>query len=436
MKFHRQFVQRIAASERLYYGWVVLVICFLSFFFSAPGQTYFTSVFIEEYIRDFGWSRSEISSLYSLATLISGLLLFGVGRLSDRYGHKNILVIAGLILGASCLWTSQISMLWMIMISFFLGRITGQGTMTMLPTIIVPQWFYRRRALALSLMALGGATGSAIIPPLNAWLINSVGWRVTWRIWALLLWLIFVPVVGLLLRNYPEDIGLTLADEQTKKLFQTKKLNGTEDLKVPPLKFAHVPSWQARDAVKTISFWILVYVQLLMPMIGTGLTFHFFSLMATHGVAENQAPVLLSTIALVTVLSTLLAGAVIKPQAVRLISPLIAGTMALALFVMMFTRTIMMAFVFVILLGLMNGFISVWSGLIWPEYFGTQHLGSIRGLVTALMVISSAVGPIPFGIVYDQTGNYQNALLLFFIISVAGTIVALFCPKPKNPPAY
>ena len=73
---HSGFSNRLARSDRFYYGWIILALSSLSYFFSAPGQTYFTSTFIDTYIQEFGWTRSTISTTYSLATMTSGLLLF------------------------------------------------------------------------------------------------------------------------------------------------------------------------------------------------------------------------------------------------------------------------------------------------------------------------------------------------------------------------
>jgi MFS family permease len=139
--------------------------CSLSVFFSSPGQTYFTSVFIEHYIADFGWLRSLVSSLYSAATLISGSLLMFVGRLADKYGSRRMTMVAAVVLGLATLFNSLIVAPWMLFATFFLGRISGQGSLTLLPATILPKWFVRKRALAFSLMSLGSVIGSATLPP-------------------------------------------------------------------------------------------------------------------------------------------------------------------------------------------------------------------------------------------------------------------------------
>lgn len=81
--------------QKFYYGWVIVFIGGLGVFFSGPGQTYSNSIFIDQYINDFGWSRTEVSSIYSGATLAAGLLMMLVGRFIDRFGQRTMMVAVG-----------------------------------------------------------------------------------------------------------------------------------------------------------------------------------------------------------------------------------------------------------------------------------------------------------------------------------------------------
>ncbi|GEP88112.1 MULTISPECIES: hypothetical protein [Staphylococcus] len=76
-------------TKNFYYGWVIVFIAGLTVFFSGPGQTYSNAAFIDEYIQTFGWSRTEVSSIYSIATLIAGFTMIIVGCFIDKFGQKN-----------------------------------------------------------------------------------------------------------------------------------------------------------------------------------------------------------------------------------------------------------------------------------------------------------------------------------------------------------
>lgn len=74
----------------------------LGVFFSGPGQTYSNSQFIDQYINDFGWSRSEVSGIYSVATLAAELIMMFVGRFIDRFGQRTI----GTLFAIACFFNS------------------------------------------------------------------------------------------------------------------------------------------------------------------------------------------------------------------------------------------------------------------------------------------------------------------------------------------
>ena len=158
----QNFSSRTPVITPFYYGWVIVVVSAMGLFFSGPGQTYAISVFIDAYIREFSWSRSLISSIYSVATLCAGLLLFIMGRFVDQFGQRS---------------------------------------MTLLPNTLVPQWFIHKRGRALSFMAIGGFVSSATLPPINNWLIEAFGWSQAWIVWGSLLCFMFVPLSFYFIRN-------------------------------------------------------------------------------------------------------------------------------------------------------------------------------------------------------------------------------------------
>lgn len=80
--------------------------------------------------------------------------------------------------------------------------------------------------------------------------------------------------------------------------------------------------------------------------------------------------------------------------------------------------------------AVMLGFQIIVSGVIWPYYYGRRSLGSIRGVTMMVSVISSAMGPLPFGVAFDIFGGYQEILLLSLLFPAIGMIAAFFAKKP------
>ena len=406
-----------------FYGWVVVFISALAVFFSGPGQTYSVSVFIDHYINEFGWSRSFVSTMYSMGTLLAGLLLPFVGRLVDRKGHRTMATAIALIFGAACLWMSFVGNPIMLFVGFFLIRMWGQGSMSLSAVTLVPQWFVTRRGKALSFMALGGALSSAMLPPFNTWLNYTYGWRIGWRFWAAALWLVMAPLAYFLVRNRPEEVGLLPdgARVPQKDAVQNEPLPVQDD------------SWTAAEAMKTRSFWLLIFCTMIPSAVGTGMIFHQVSIMSEAGLSPQAAAFVLSLMALVQLPFSFVAGHIADRVPIRFV---VAGNFVLQvsiIAVLLNTRSMAMAVTYACMRGVAASFEAIQGGVIWPSYFGRTHLGSIRSVAMTASVIGSAFGPLPFGFGYDFFGGYREVLLIAMLFPALGAVAAFLSPPPKRP---
>nr|WP_270182526.1 MFS transporter [Alkalihalobacillus sp. CinArs1] len=425
----RIVVQSSKQSSPFFYGWLIVAAAALGVFFSGPGQTYGVSVFINHYISDFGWSRSLVSGIYSSATLAAGLLLFIIGRMVDKFGQRRMMLTIGSLLAVACLWNSFVIGPVMLFIGFFMLRLFGQGSMTLVPNTLVPQWFILKRGRALSFMAIGGFLSSAIFPPLNTWLINSFGWENAWRILGAAIVIIFLPVVFFLIRNKPEDIGLLPDNAVSKKRLAKRKEEkmGEED------EEGFETNWTVKEAMRTRAFWLILFCVSIPALVNTGLTFHLFSILGEQGVPDQTAALILSIMAIVGFPVTMASGFILERVNVHIVLGLsFIGQMV---FILLLTQvdTYVLAIVFGVLWGVIGGIERITLNIIWPDYFGRENLGSIKGIATTTMVIGSAFGPLPFGVAYDTFGGYTEILLLILIFPILGTVAAFLSPPPKKP---
>jgi MFS family permease len=404
-----------------YYGWVIVFVGGLGVFFSGPGQTYSNSIFINYYIQDFGWSRSLVSSIYSIATLCAGLLLFIVGRFVDKFGQRNMTLAIGLLFGLACFWNSAVIGPITLFIGFFLIRLLGQGSMTLIPNTLVPQWFIAKRGRALSFMALGGFLSSAAIPPLNAWLITNYDWSFTWKVWGFLIILIFVPVAFFLIRNKPEDIGL-LPDnaEANPKIGKNQ-----------PAPISEI-DWTLKEAMRTKAFWLILFCAGIPALVNTGLTFHLISILGESGLKTTTAALILSLVAVIGFPVTMVAGFIIEKFKVHYVLAFIFIGQISFMIILLFTNSIYMAILFGVIWGISGGFERIALGIIWPNYFGRKYIGSIKGVAMTTMVIMSAFGPLPFGVAYDIFGGYNEILLISLVLPILGFLSAFFAPAPTK----
>ncbi|RKD31398.1 MFS transporter [Thermohalobacter berrensis] len=402
-----------------YYGWIIVVIAALGIFFSGPGQTYSISIFIDKYIESFDWSRSFISASYSIATLTAGFALPFIGRKIDYIGHRKMMTIIPVLLGIICFWMSYLSNIIMLFIGFFFLRLLGQGSMTLMPSTLVPKWFINKRGLALSLMSIGGCLSSALIPVLNNYLIINFGVKFTWRTLGILLILIMSPIGWFFVRNEPEDIGLKPDGNGNTFDFKNKIVINDEK------------SWTLKEAMTTKAFWLILFCMLIPSMINTGLTFHIVSIIEGKGYSSTFAASILSIVAITQFPFTFIAGYSVDKFKVHYIKGINYLLLLLGLIIMAYSKDSIWLIGYGILNGIFIAFDSVSTNVIWPNYFGRKYLGSIRGIAMTAIVIGSSLGPLPLGFAYDFFHGYKEILTLMMIFPLLGSIACFISRPPK-----
>jgi len=413
----------IKLNQYFYYGWIIVVVSGIALFMSAPGQTYSISVFINAYEKQFDYSSTLISSAYSIATTISGLLLIFVGKSIDKYGTRKMMMVIGFLLALTAFYNSFVSNIIMIFFGFFMLRYFGQGSMTLLPNALVPQWFSKHRALAISLSSIGGLIATLAVPSFNLWMINQFGWQTSWRIWSIILILVFLPLVYIFIGNQPEDYGLTVENEDLSD----------HHVHLKAMTKIKKESFSLKEALRTRSFWFAGIISMLPSMFTTGMTFHFFNIMALRNLSEQQSAFIIGLVALPAFFIPFIAKPVIDKYPVKNVLKLTNLIMILSMFFLLFgVINFATAIIFILFYGLGVAIQAVSLNVLWPNYFGRLHLGSIRSVATVFMVLGSALGPLPFGLSYDLSGDYIYAIVGNIGFALMTLTLSFFISKPKK----
>jgi len=414
--------QRYAWIHKLpfFYGWVVVFLGAFTLFSTTPGQSDSFSLFMNSFIETFGWSRTFVSSLYSTATLASGVLMFLIGRLIDRVGSKAVAILSAIVLGTACMLLSFVMSPVMLFAGFFLARLSGKGALDLTSRTFAPQWFLSRRALAVMLVGLGGALGGMIFPLLNNYLIVTFGWRIAYRILSGGLWILYVPIALLLLIGRPEDVGMS---PHRKLALSGDAASNASDIEEPAFKQA--------QAIRTSAFWILTFVVFQSSLVGTGVILHFVSILETGGFNMTFAATIMGIKPLVAVITTVLAGLVLDRIRRHHVVLAVTCFMQVAAFMMLaFLRSAAMAYLYAILGGMASGVAIICIGVLKPNLFGRRYLGGILGVTAALNVVGSAIGPIIFGAAFDGLGGYREIIILSSLLPLLAGVLCLFVRKP------
>jgi MFS family permease len=396
----------------------MLAIAALAVFLSGPAQTYGVSAFVDPMLAELGWSRSLFSTAYAVGTLASAGALLLVGRQIDRWGNRLVMTLATVGFGLALLLMSAVNGALTLLIGFALLRSCGSGILTLAARTLVPHWFVRRRGRAFSLLGLAATLSLAVVPPVNELLIGAVGWRTAWRLDSLVIWFVLLPVVALLLRDRPEDIG---------QLPDGVRVSDGETPAVEPDRGPNL-----RQAMHTTSFWALIGASVVPSLVVTGLSFNQVAIFTERGLPGTLAAATFTVESIVGLPMTLLAGVLVDRIPIRYV--LAAGQVCLAVAMVWLLRadTPALALAYSVWRGASSGLWMVAVDVAWPAYFGRRHLGSIRGFGYAIGVTGAALGPIPFGLAYDFLGGYDTAIAALLVLPVLASIAVLFARPPAS----
>lgn len=417
---------RLIPRIPFFYGWVILLIGTFGLIMTSPGQTYAVSIFIEHFIADLGISRSLVSTLYTVGTLLGSFALPFVGRQFDRRGARVVMVAITLLFGLVCIYMGFVQNALMLAIGFTGIRMLGQGSLSLVSTNVINQWWVERRGFIMGLSGvLLAIFGTGLFPNLIHGLIEQVGWRSTYMLLGASLLLLLAPLAYLFVRHAPETFGL-LPDGRLSTPPSTD-LHPTPS--AAPVAEEH---WTREEAQRTAALWIVALGIACIGMLATGLTFHMVSIFADNGLPAALAATVYVPLALTTAVVNLASGMVVNRFPIRIMLAISLLLQAVTLVMAQYLHSVTLAFVYGMILGMMMGLSRTVSTVIWAAYFGRRYLGSITGLVSTITIAGSALGPMPMGIARDLLGSYNLALNLFAIIPLVLAVAALFIKRPSK----
>jgi MFS family permease len=158
------------------------------------GQTAGISVFIDSLIADLSVSRAEISTVYSASSLVAAFAMPWVGRRIDQHGSRRASLVVGAVFGAAVIAMSQVGALIALAIGFFALRLLGQGALSLISKVVVALRFRSTLGRAVAVSGAISAIGLSLLPIVLSAGIETVGWRETWIVSGLAVWVVVIPL--------------------------------------------------------------------------------------------------------------------------------------------------------------------------------------------------------------------------------------------------
>ncbi|MDU8910922.1 MFS transporter [Aestuariicoccus sp. MJ-SS9] len=358
-------------------------------FLSSFGQTFFISVFSGEIRQAFDLSHGAWGGIYTLGTTVSAGLMLWAGALTDRYRTRalGVLVLGGLALACLAMATAQAA--WLLPLVILGLRFFGQGMVSHLAIVSMSRWFVATRGKALSVAGLGFALGEAILPLTFVSLMLIFDWRWLWIVAALIA-LAGIPVLRALLR-----------EERTPQSHaETDQSLGMENR-----------HWTRPDVLRHWLFWFMVPALLGPSAFNTAFFFQQVHFASVKGWDHIQLVALFPIYTAIAVAAMVGSGWLLDRLGTPRILPWYQLPMVAAFGCFALGQSLFWAFAGLVCLAITTGANSTLPNAFWAEFFGTRHLGAIKAMAMAVMVLGSAIGPGMTGVLIDAGLGIETQFL-------------------------
>jgi len=411
----------------IYYGWIIVAVVFVTMGVGVNARTAFSLLF-PPILAEFGWERGVTAGAFSFGFLVSAALSPSLGRLMDRRGPRVVIELGVVLIGTGLLLATLVTRPWQLYAT--LGVMVGGGSVCLGYTgqsLFLPDWFVRRRGLAMSLAFSGVGVGSMILLPWLQILIGRSGWRAACWALGLLVLLLLVPL-NLLLRRRPEDMGLEPDGDRAAAEGAVARPSNVVDA-----AWASV-DWTLGRAARTARFWWIAIGYFCGLFAWYAVQVHQTKYLIEIGFSPTDAAWALGVVSLAGIPGQITLGWLSDRIGREWVWT--AGTLGFAicyaaLLLLAATPTMPLLYVMVVAQGMLGYGLTSVVGAIPAEIFQGRHYGSIFGTLMLASIGGGAVGPWLTGVLHDRTGSYTIAFWISIACSVISA-VAIWLAAPRK----
>ena len=345
------------------------------------GHTWFIALFAGEIRAEFGLSDGQWGLIYTAATLSSAALLFGRGGWADTVPLSRLAPMVAIAFAGAAVLMALGQTIWTLGIAVFLLRFCGQGMFSHIQQTAMARWFITTRGRAMAIANLGYTTGQILLPLPAVLLMGWIGWRMSWLVVAAILLMFILPLLVVLLRQDRAPQGST---------------GGM--IGAPGLGGQH---WRRREALRHWLFWALVPLMLTPGYVGTVVFFHQVHVAEIKGWTLIAMAPAYPAWALSEVAAAFVAGWAADRFSPARLLPLTVLPMGVGIALIGMGETPLAWITGIGLIGVTQGMTNTIWGTLLPATYGTNHIGSVRAVAAAVLVVSTALGPGMGGVIID-----------------------------------
>jgi MFS family permease len=410
-----------------FYGWLVVAVAFVTTGLGVNARTAFSLLF-PPILAEFGWDRGVTAGAFSFGFLVSAILSPSLGKLMDRRGPLFVMEMGVVLVAAGLLLAPLIQRPWHLYLT--LGLLVGGGSVSLSYTgqsLYLPNWFVRRRGLAMSLAFAGVGVGSIVLLPSLQVIIGRAGWRTACVAMGVLVLIVLAPL-NLLVKRRPQDLGLEPdGDRRTGPGAVSAPSNVVDPV------WAAV-DWTLARAMRTTRFWWIATGFLCGLYAWYAVQVHQTKYLVEIGFGPGYAAWALGFVALAGIPGQIVLGHVsdrIGREWVWTAGCLGFALCYASLLALQHRPTPALLAFMIGAQGVLGYGLTSVIGAIPAEIFQGRHYGTIFGSLMLAAIAGGAAGPWVTGALYDATGSYTVAFWICIACSALSAI-AIWRAAPRR----
>jgi MFS family permease len=410
-------------SGGFFYGWVIVTISTFALLvsngLSVGGIPVFSEWVRNDFISTGAIAAEEAQSIVAnfgvFTFLTAGLIAPIAGYLIQKYPLKPLMLIGCVILGVALLIHSQATSPIMVYVPRVMMGVALGFVGVLMNTILVSNWFIKRRGTAMGIMLCGTSFGGVVIPLIATPLITNFGWRWAMICVSLLIWLLLIPAIIFLVKPKPSDMGLYPDNDASNEMSPLAVKSDATTL----------PGMTLGQALRTPIFWVFAFAAMLVfyPLFVSTQQLILYLRTDKIGMTPAAAAGMISLMSGLSIAGKFSFGWLSDRLSPTIVMLLCCLTMFFGtLFFLNFSASVVL--LFVIPFGLGYGGTFVLLQRLIADFFGPRDYAKILGFVTVIETIGASIGGRITGLVADSNGgDYTQA---FYLVTGA-TAVALVC---------
>lgn len=407
-------------EKKIFYGWIVVLGCVCITATVVPMVMSLANVYLLSVTEDMAISRSAFT-LVNTITQSMGIIFSPIVAKKLATGDlKKIQTIALIAFVGAYFSFSFATAVWQLyLLAIVLG--IAYTSSTLIPvSMMITNWFEEKRGLAMSIAMAGIGLGGFIFSPVLSYLLTTFGWRASYRIMAILLLAITIPISLFVLKKSPSEMGLQ-AYGATKKAEQTTHEEKESALTVHQL-------------IRQPVFLMLVFGIFCNGLLNSGSLGQFPpALEEMHGVVVKSS--IISLYSLVGIFGKLILGWIDDRFGTVKSTIFGCGFMTLAFILLLNGHQLVMIYLMAFCFGLGTPIGTVSPPLITARIYGRKHYAEVYGIISSISQVGLTLGSLIIASIYDKTGSYQNGwklLIVLTIITMITWILSMRMPRKKG----